>query len=228
MIKTSPPRKYRALEKRKVTKQQNRAAIQAAAWDVFCSIGMDAANIRDIVNRSGVSPGTFYNYFRTKEAIFAVLSQDLLERIRTEGRAARAKATNAEEFLSLCYESYLNLLQSIDGALDFIDRNQHHIRSQLYPSSAISGLTADLEQDLRRFFPPASMSQQERVLISSIIIAAGAEAVFYVSRRPRISMKYLREFLTKFMMKGLSDWQLGEANGAPRPLAGKGNSKELP
>lgn len=214
VMKTSPSRKYRASEKRKVTKQQNRAAIEAAAWDVFCTIGMDAANIRDIVNRSGVSPGTFYNYFRTKEAIFEVLSQELLERIRSETRAARAKATSAEELLFLSYQCYLNLLQSIDGAMDFIDRNQHHIRSQLYPSSAISGLAADLEKDLRRFVPPPSMSQQDRVLVSSIIIAAGAEAVLRAGRKPRISMKYLLEFLTKFMIRGLSEWQSGETKAA--------------
>lgn len=203
----TPPRKYRASEKRKATKQQNRAAIEAAAWEVFSTIGMDAANIRDIVNRSGVSPGTFYNYFRTKEAIFEVLSQNLLERIRTEVRAARAHATSAEEVVSLGYQAYLTLLQSIDGALDFIDRNQHHIRSQLYPSSAMSGLTEDLEQDLRRFVPPAAMSQQERLLVSSLIIAAGAEAIFQAGREPRIGMKSLRELLTKFMMRGLSEWQ---------------------
>jgi hypothetical protein len=95
-------------------------------------------------------------------------------------------------------------VQSIDGATDFTDRNQHHIRSQLYPSSAISGLAADLEQDLRRFVPQAVMSQQDRGLVSSIIIAAGAEAVLRAGRKPRISMKYLLEFLTKFMMRGLS------------------------
>ena len=209
-MKTSPSRKYRTSEKRKVTKQQNRTAIEAAAWEVFCTIGLDAANTRDIVNRSCVSPGTFYNYFRTKEAIFEVLSQELLERIRRENRAARAKATSAEELLFLSYQSYLNLVQSIDGAMDFIDRNQHHIRSQLYPSSAISGLAADLEQDLRRFVPPPAMSHQDRKLVSSIIIAAGAEAVLRAGQKPRISMKYLLEFLTKFMMRGLSEWQSGE------------------
>ena len=117
-MKAVPPRKYRASEKRQATKEQNRAAIEAAAWEVFCTIGMDAANIRDIVNRSGLSPGTFYNYYRTKEAIFEVLSRNGLERIRTESREARARAANAEEFLFLCYDSYLNLLQSIPGALD--------------------------------------------------------------------------------------------------------------
>jgi AcrR family transcriptional regulator len=126
-MKTPPSRRYRTSEKREATKEHNRAAIEAAAWHVFCTMGMDAANIRDIVKRSGLSPGTFYNYYRTKEAIFEVLSQNVLERIRSESRAARAKAASAEEFLSACYESYLYLLQSIDGALSFIDRNQHHI-----------------------------------------------------------------------------------------------------
>jgi AcrR family transcriptional regulator len=80
MMKASLPRKYRSSEKREATKEQNRAAIEAAAWEVFCMTGMDAANIRDIVNRSGVSPGTFYNYFRTKEAIFMSLSQKCIRR----------------------------------------------------------------------------------------------------------------------------------------------------
>ncbi len=225
-MKTSPSRKYRASEKRKATKQQNRAAIEAAAWDVFCTIGLDAANIRDIVNRSGVSPGTFYNYFRTKEAIFKVLSQELLERIRSENRAARAQATSAEELLFLSCQSYLNLLQSIDGAMDFIDRNQHHIRSQLYPSSAIAGLAADLEEDLRRFVPPPAMSPQDRALVSSILVAAGAEAVFRARREPRIGMKYLLEFLTKFMMRGLSEWQSGATIAARHSLQPKSTSRK--
>jgi len=71
----------------------------------------------------------------------------------------------------------------------------------------MSGLTADLARDLRRFVPPGAMSPQDRVLVSSVIVAAGAEAAFQLGRKPRTSMKYLREFLTKFMMKGLSEWQ---------------------
>jgi AcrR family transcriptional regulator len=206
-MKSSPPRKYRTSEKRKATKEQNRAAIEAAAWEVFCSIGLDAANVRDIVDRSGVSPGTFYNYFRTKEAIFEVLAQNVLERIRAETRAGRAKASTLDELLFLSYDSYFNVLASIDGAMEFIDRNQHHIRSQLYPSSAISGLTADLAEDLRRFVPREVMSRRDRMLMSSVIIAAGAEAVFQAGRNPRV-MKYLREFLPRLLLKGLDGWKL--------------------
>ncbi len=200
------PRKYRSSEKRKATKDQNRAAIETAAWEVFCTIGLDAANVRDIVARSSVSPGTFYNYFRTKEAVFDVLSQNVLERIRSETRAARADASNERELLSLAYESYFNVLGSIDGALDFIHLNQRHIRSQLYPSSAVSGLAADLAEDLRRVLPPRAMSRRDRMLFASFIIAAGAEAAFQAGRKPRM-MKHLGEFLPRLMLHGLEGWR---------------------
>ena len=213
-MKTAPAQKYRDSEKRKITKEQNRAAIQKAAWEVFCTIGKDAANIRDIVNRSGLSPGTFYNYYRTKEAIFEALSQELLNRLRAETRASRAKATNLEELLFRCYDSYLHFVESIEGAMDFIGRNQHHIRSQVYPSSAISGLLEDLADDLCRFVP--GMTKRDRALVSSLIIAAGAEAVFRLNREPRASMKYLRDFLPKFMLNGLTGWN---ASAAAKPSA---------
>ncbi|VTZ22338.1 Transcriptional regulator, TetR family [Methylocella tundrae] len=206
MLNTASSRQYRASEKRKLTREQNCAAIQAAAWRVFCSIGMDAATVRDIVNLSGVSPGTFYNYFRTKEAIFEVLSQNLFEKIRIETRQAASEATNAEELLFLTYRAYLDLLQSIDGAMAFIGRNQHNVRAQLYRSTTIRGLSANLEEDLRRFIPASILSQHDLMLASSIIIAAGAEAVFHGGRPLAISAPELHEFLTKFMMGGLNAW----------------------
>jgi AcrR family transcriptional regulator len=213
-MKPVPARKYRDSEKRKITKEQNRAAIQKAAWEVFCTIGIDAANVRDIVNRSGLSPGTFYNYYRTKEAIFEALSQGLLNQLRADTRASRAKATNLEELLFRCYDSYLRFVESIEGSLDFIARNQHHIRSQLYPSSAISGLLQDLADDLRRFVP--GMSKRDRAHISSLIIAVGAEAIFRLNREPIASMKYLRDFLPKFMLHGLTGWN---ASATAKPSA---------
>ncbi|PNG27810.1 TetR/AcrR family transcriptional regulator [Methylocella silvestris] len=211
---TSPARKYRASEKRESTRQQNSADIQAAAWRVFCNVGMDAANVRDIVKLSGLSPGTFYNYFRTKEAIFEVIAQDLFERLRIETRAVRARATNPEELLFLAYSSYLDFVQSIDGAMDFIQRNQHYIRSEVYPSTAIHSLSTDLERDLRRFIPPSAMSDEETGLFAAMIIAAGAEAVFRATQPPEIRIEALRAFLTRFMLGGLNAWRPAEPQPA--------------
>ncbi|WP_395664349.1 TetR/AcrR family transcriptional regulator [Methylocella sp.] len=202
----SAGRKYRASEKREQTRQQNSAEIQAAAWRVFCSVGLDGANVRDIVKQSGLSPGTFYNYFRTKEAIFEVVAQNLFERLREATRAARARARDVDELVVIAYSSYLEFLQATEGALEFTDRNQHHLRSQLYPSTAIAGILQDLEQDLRRFIGRDAMSDEDVFLFASMIIAAGAEAVFSATRLPGVGPGALLAFLTKFMLRGLGAW----------------------
>jgi AcrR family transcriptional regulator len=201
-------RKYLPSPKRAATREQNRAAILAAAWEVFCASGLDAANIRDIVTRSSLAQGTFYNYFRTKEAVFESVSQDLLRRIRDESRIARAHATTLEEMLQLSYDSYLQLLQSIDGAMDFIARNQHHIRMQVQSSSAITGLADDLAHHLQRFLPARAMSSHERHLAATIVVAAGAESVLSGTGRLPRSTASLSHFLTRFVTYGFSGWTM--------------------
>lgn len=218
-------RRYRVSEKREKTRCQNSADIREAAWRVFCSVGMDGANVRDIVKLSGLSPGTFYNYYRTKETIFDVLAQDLFERLRVETGAVRARARDADELIALAYSSYLDFVQSIDGAMAFISRNQHHIRSKLYPSAAIDGLSADLERDLRRFVETDAMSDAEIELFAAMIIATGAEAVFHAARGPNLDPTWILAFLKVFVLgalQALSGQHRAGAGGTPLAAPGLG------
>src|ERR1700756_3535317 len=52
----------RATGKREQTKQQNRRAILDAARAVFSELGYETATVRDIIRRTGLAAGTFYNY----------------------------------------------------------------------------------------------------------------------------------------------------------------------
>lgn len=208
-MSTIKARKYRPSAKRAATREQNRAAILDSAWEVFCTIGLDAANIRDIVTRSGVAQGTFYNYFRTKEAVFESVAQELLQRIRDENRVARARATTLEEMLRLSFDAYLQLLQSIAGARDFIARNQHHIRAQVQSSSAMSDLAHDLARDVQRFLPAGTMRPEERQMAATLLISVAAESVLSRGGKSPWKADSLSRFLTRFVMQGLSGWQAG-------------------
>ena len=56
--------------KRERTKTANRQAILDAAREVFGELGYDAATVRDIIRRTGLASGTFYNYYKSKEEVF--------------------------------------------------------------------------------------------------------------------------------------------------------------
>ena len=75
--------------RREQNKAENRAALLKAARTVFAEIGYGAAGVRDIVRRTDLASGTFYNYFKDKEEIFgAVVAELSLEPWRVTSRAA--------------------------------------------------------------------------------------------------------------------------------------------
>ena len=65
------------------TRQRTGAALLKAARSVFSEIGFGAAGVRDIVRRTDLASGTFYNYFKDKEEIFeAVVGEMTAELLR--------------------------------------------------------------------------------------------------------------------------------------------------
>lgn len=60
-------------------KEARPAEIMAAALDVFVERGFAATKLDDVAARAGVSKGTLYLYFSSKEELFkAVIQQDIL------------------------------------------------------------------------------------------------------------------------------------------------------
>ena len=81
--------------KRARTKAQNRAAILGAAREVFAELGYDAAGVRDVIRRTELASGTFYNYFPDKESVFRALLDESAQEVRRRLRAVRAGAVRS-------------------------------------------------------------------------------------------------------------------------------------
>ncbi len=70
------------LGKRQSNRIRNRNAILLlAARECFRERGYDNSTIRDIVRKTGLAAGTFYNYFSSKQDIFAALLTDFLNQL---------------------------------------------------------------------------------------------------------------------------------------------------
>jgi AcrR family transcriptional regulator len=80
MKEQAAPRKGAAefAERRRPTQDERRAAILAAALDVFAENGFAAARLDDVAQKAGVAKGTLYLYFPDKEALFEALLQGLV------------------------------------------------------------------------------------------------------------------------------------------------------
>jgi AcrR family transcriptional regulator len=102
--------------KREQTKLANRQAILDAAREVFREMGFEAATVRDIIRRTGLSVGAFYNYFRSKEEVFAALSDDGARRFRPILHAEFLKAVDFESYLRGAIKAYFEFIAAEDAA----------------------------------------------------------------------------------------------------------------
>jgi AcrR family transcriptional regulator len=66
-----------------------RALVLDAARSVFAEKGVEGASVREIAKRAAYTPGAIYSYFDSKEAIYAALLAESLERLNQEVAAAR-------------------------------------------------------------------------------------------------------------------------------------------
>jgi len=103
--------------KREQTKAANRSAILDAAREVFGEMGFEAATVRDIIRRTGLSVGAFYNYYRSKEEVFGALADDGARRFRPILHAQSAKASDFESYLRAAVTAYFDFCASEMAAL---------------------------------------------------------------------------------------------------------------
>jgi len=100
--------------KREQTKLANRQAILDAAREVFREMGFEAATVRDIIRRTGLSVGAFYNYYRSKEEVVAALADDGAGRFRPILHAAYLQATDFESYLHGAIQAYFEFIVAED------------------------------------------------------------------------------------------------------------------
>jgi AcrR family transcriptional regulator len=129
MTSVSPPQSIAPPGRRAATKEANRAAILRAGREVFADLGYGAATVRDIVRRTDLATGTFYNYFPDKEAVLRTLVDGIAAEARRRVRAARRAATTADGFVRDGYRAYFGFIADDPQTFALLRRNAGTIRT---------------------------------------------------------------------------------------------------
>lgn len=194
---------YLPAGKREQTKVQNRQAILDAAREVFGELGYETATVRDIIRRTGLAAGTFYNYYRSKEEVFAALADDGARRFGPILKAIRAQSNGFEEFVRRAIEAYFEFLA--DEHRNWVAR-----RPPDEPHLHIQGETPEMQavfNEVREAMEQAIAGRKSPVS-DPIYMAAAAIAVArevgdkMLERRP-IDTRGAAEFASNMILNGL-------------------------
>ncbi len=181
--------------RREQTKQANREAILAAARAVFSEIGFGAASVRDIVRRTGLATGTFYNYFPDKEAVLRELVDEIAAEARARVRAARRSASSVEGFVAGGFRAYFEFLASDPATVALMRRNAGTIRT-LFGEPALGAGTAELRADLDDAVAAGALPAHDTELMAAAMVGAGVEVGMRMVEREPLDVEGAVAFCT--------------------------------
>ena len=88
-------------------KEARPGELLAAALDLFVEKGYAATRVEEVAQRAGVSKGTLFLYFSSKEELFkAVVRENISGRFAEWGEELRTFEGNSEELLRYCMTSW--------------------------------------------------------------------------------------------------------------------------
>ncbi len=117
--------------RRAEAKERNRDALLGAGRDAFADLGYGATSVRDIVRRTPLATGTFYNYFPDKEAVFRALLDISARELRARVRAARLASASPEGFVRDAYRAFFSFIAEDPTMFALLRDNTATIRALL-------------------------------------------------------------------------------------------------
>lgn len=160
--------------KRERTKAANRDEIRRAAVEAFTELGFGATTVRDIVRRTALASGTFYNYYADKDAILTELVGEHVAEAGVRMAAARAAATTPREAIERGAVAYFRLLMESPELLAMYRRNAGTIRA--YASgNLVDEIIDSLRTDLDRLLAERGTTDLDTGLLAAGVIGAGME-----------------------------------------------------
>lgn len=167
-------------------KQTTKSKIVKAAWTLFYKNGYDNTTVEDIIKLSKTSKGTFYHYFKGKDALLSTLSELFDQKYEEVNSTLNADLTCTEKLLLLNHELFYMIETSIDL----------NLLASLYSSQLVTRDNRSLLDDDRFYFQ----------IISEIIKAGITSGEF--SRTS--SVDDLVKIYTMYERALLYDWALCE------------------
>jgi AcrR family transcriptional regulator len=200
-----------ALEgKRARTKAQNRAAILDAAREVFAELGYDTAGVRDVIRRTKLASGTFYNYFPDKESVFRVVLDASAQEVRRRLRAVRAGAGTLEALVGDAYRAWFEFLVEDRLMFELMQRNAGAIRS-LFGDPILGAGVEELLDDLRAAIERGDLPPLDADYMAGAMAGVALELGVRMAEREPVDVEGAALFATELFLGGIA--RLGQASG---------------
>lgn len=185
--------------KRERNKAHNRTEILSAAREVFTELGYDAATVRDIIRRTELASGTFYNYFPDKESVFRALLRESEERRLDWLSKVERRGGGYEEYLHDTFRAYFEFVVSDRTTFDLLQRNSQTIRA-FSRDPVIIDEHGRLRRVLTRAMEAHALPRTDAGLLAAAILGVCFEIAVIMVERDPFDIDAATEFVTDLFL----------------------------
>ncbi len=189
--------------KRELNRQNNQNSILDAARECFSEAGFDKVTVRDIIRKTGLASGTFYNYFPDKQSIFSALIEDYLQRLNAHLKEFRKNANTLEQFIN---SSYLAIFTAIaeDPVIYKLVHANDKIVEDIYGSSIFGLALNSLEGDIKTAIESKILPNLNVDFLAASFCGVGSELGLKLAETDS-DPKKAAFFATKLFLGGLHE-----------------------
>lgn len=202
--------------KREQTKAHNRAAILAAAREVFAELGYDAAGVRDVIRRTELASGTFYNYFADKEAVFRAVVDESAQEVRRRLRDARGGAQTLEQFVGDAYRAWFEFLVEDELMFELMQRNAGPIRA-LFGDPILGSGVQELLDDITAAIDRGDLPPHDADYMAGAMAGVALELGVRMAERSPADVEGAARFATELFLGGIARLSAGASPSAANP-----------
>jgi AcrR family transcriptional regulator len=189
--------------KREQTKAHNRAAILAAAGEVFAELGYDAAGVRDVIRRTELASGTFYNYFADKEAVFRAVVDESAQEVRRRLREARSSAQTLEQFVGEAYRAWFEFLVEDELMFELMQHNAGPIRA-LFGDPILGSGVQELLDDINAAIDRGDLPPHDADYMAGAMAGVALELGVRMAEHSPADVEGAAQFATELFLGGIA------------------------
>jgi len=201
----------RTEEQIEILREQRSLELMQAAQRVFSRKGFHAANISDVAAEAGVSQGTVYHYFDSKEELLlAAFTRWETEHLRDEiGQALQAEPTAARKLAFIAQaasERMASSLQLLQGSVEFWSHIPRHAGIRKGFRRMFKHMADDVASVIQQGIDAGEFRDVDATLTARLLIATYDGLVLqWLADKRRIDWQACTDTLVTVMLDGLSE-----------------------
>lgn len=182
--------------------EQNRAEkrerLLKAAVEAFTEAGFENTTVSDVVHRAGMTPSTFYNYYRDKDALRDELVATAAGRMVRALAEIRGRAEGVEDYFRTSIRRLFAAVVADPAISTLLRRNLSHVRS-LLDDKALRPVYAAIRGDMETFATRGLMDPIDADYAGAVLRASSVEIAVVLLSRPDADVEAAVEFLTRVL-----------------------------